>query len=95
MKTLLETVTGTFFEVSLHYSVVPVGYGNWNIVCEVSFNEHKKKFKCHTTDSLMIDTITEMKAEGASYEELQAYMNHQVFEEIRYEIEEWLYLNFE
>ena len=95
MKTLQETVTGTYFETSLHYSVVPVGYGNWNIVCEAEFNRHKKQFKCHTTNSEMIDTITEMKAEGASYEELQVYMHSQVFEEIRYEVEEWLYINFE
>lgn len=95
MKKLLETVSNTYFEVDLYYYVKQVGYGNWNILCEVEFDRHKKAFRFHTTDSEMIDTITEMKASQASFDDTQDYMHSKVFEEIRFEIAEWLYVEFE
>lgn len=99
MKKLLETVSGTYFEVDLYYYVKQVGCGNWNIFCEVEFDRHKKAFRFHTTDSEMIDTITEMKASQASFQaifdDIQEHMHSKVFEEIRFEIAEWLYIEFE
>ena len=64
--------------------------GGWNITCEVSFKSETKNFRNYTTDSIFIDEISNMKADDASFDEIQnAYYEHS-FHKMEEEVAEWI-----
>jgi hypothetical protein len=91
MKVLtIETQNGNKADVTLYFSQEFKGRGGWNITCEVSFKSETKKFRNYTTDSIFIDEISNMKADDASFDEIQnAYCEHS-FHKMEEEVAEWI-----
>jgi|JI9StandDraft_1071089.scaffolds.fasta_scaffold94106_5 hypothetical protein len=91
MKVLtIETQNGNKADVTLYFSQEFKGRGGWNITCEVSFKSETKKFRNYTTDSIFIDEISNMKADDASFDEIQnAYYEHS-FHKMEEEVAEWI-----
>ena len=71
MENIITNYTGETFEVELYFTNKLKGRGSWNIECEATFNNEKKVFKIHTTESLFIDRINDLKADNTSFDEIQ------------------------
>lgn len=88
MKTI-EKYNGQRFEIDTYFSQTLRGRGGWNINCEVSFKGEKKTFRHYTTDSMFIDQISDMKADHASWDEIQKAYKEKAFDSIEPDILEW------
>ena len=91
MKTqTIEIYNGEKLETFLYFAHEFKGRGGWNITCEVSYKKEKKNFRHYTTDSMFIDSLSDMKANGASFDDFQnAYYNHS-FHNMEADVIEWL-----
>ena len=89
MKATIENYRGEKFEIDIYFSKDFKGRGGWNINCEASFNGVKKTFRHYITDSVFIDHISEMKADGASWDEIQNAYKEKAFDSIEESILEW------
>lgn len=89
MTTTIENYNGEEFEITTYFSQEFRGRGGWNINCEVSFKGNEKTFRHYTTDSIFIDEISDMKADNASWEEIQNAYKEKVFDSIEEDILEW------
>ena len=89
MKTTIENYNGEQFEMETYFTQQFKGKGGWNINCEVTFKGEKKTFRYYTTDSMFIDQISEMKADDASWEEIQNAYKEKVLYRIEESILEW------
>lgn len=89
MKTTIENHRGEQFEVETYFNQEYRGRGGWNINCEVSFRGEKKTFHHYTTDSMFTDQISDMKANDASWDEIQNDFKEKVFYRIEESIIEW------
>jgi len=89
MKTTIENYRGEQFEVETYFNQEYRGRGGWNINCEVSFRGEKKTFRHYTTDSMFTDQISDMKANDASWDEIQNDYKEKVFYRIEESIIEW------
>ena len=89
MKTTIENYRGEKFEVETYFNQEFKGRGGWNINCEVYFKGEKKTFRYYTTDSMFIDQISEMKADYASWDDIQNAYIEKVFYRIEDSIFEW------
>jgi hypothetical protein len=89
MKNLIENYKGKQFEVETYFAQEFKGRGGWNINCEVSYMGKKKTFRHYTTDSMFIDEISDMKADDASWDEIQKAYSEKVFDDLKEIILEW------
>jgi hypothetical protein len=89
MITIIENYRGEQFEIETYFSQEFKGRGGWNINCEVSFKGEKKTFSYYTTDSMFIDQITDMTADGASWGEIQNAYMEKSFDSMEECILEW------
>jgi hypothetical protein len=80
---------GQSFKIDLYFSHQIVGYGHWHILCEVSYEGENKTFKRLTTDSEFIDKINDLKADGATWDEIQKIYYDKSFEYFKENIIEW------
>lgn len=71
MEATIQNYNGEHFEIETYFYQIFKGRGAWNINCEVSYKGHKKMFHAYTTDSIFVDKISDMKADGASWDEIQ------------------------
>jgi hypothetical protein len=79
-------------EADLYFSNPKIGYGQWNIICEVTYKNEKKEFSNHFTDSLFIDELSDMKSEGKSFEEIQQVYYDKFFNSrLEEKIVEWMF----
>lgn len=91
MKTTIENYNGEKFELNdLHFRHSHRGYGQWHILCELYFEGQKRTFREHTTDSQFIDSISDMKADDATHEEIQQAYFNAYFDNIKEIILEWV-----
>ena len=89
MKTTIGNYNGEQFEVKTYFNQEFKGRGGWYINCDVTFKGEKKTFRHYTTDSEFIDQISEMKAEDASWDEIQNAYEEKAFDSIEESILEW------
>lgn len=66
MKTILESHKRREYEVELNFYHQFAGYGQYRVICEVSYNGNEYKITSHTTASRLIDEIQDAKADGES-----------------------------
>ena len=89
MTTTIENYKGKQFEIETYFAQEFKGRGGWNINCEVSFKGEKKTFRHYTTDSMFIDQISDMKADDASWDEIQNAYKEKSFDSLEESILEW------
>ena len=89
MTVTIENYKGELFEIETYFAQEFKGLGGWNINAEVSFNGKKKTFRYYTTDSIFIDQISEMKADNASWHEIQNAYKEKTFDSLEESILEW------
>lgn len=80
MATTIENYKEEQFEIETYFTQEFKGRGGWNINCEVSFNGNKKTFSRYITDSRFIDKISEMKADNATWDEIQSAYKDRAFD---------------
>lgn len=85
----IENHKGEQFEIETYFAQEFKGRGGWNITCNVSFNGENKTFKHYTTDSAFIDQISDMRADDASWDEIQEAYKYKSFDEMKESILEW------
>lgn len=93
MGTTVELMDNSQHEVELYYSHKQKGYGQWNIEIEATLDSGEKKtFKEHITDAPFIDEIQDMKADDASWDEIQQRYHDYIFYrlESKMAIEDWI-----
>lgn len=94
MKTTLLSYPDKTHEVELHFSCEQRGYGQWNILCEVTIpgvDAVKRKFKHYITDAEFIDRIHEMNHdESVTHEEIQAAFFDKAFNAMEEAVTEWV-----
>lgn len=89
MKATIQNYTGEQFEIEILFFQIFKGRGAWSINCEVSYKGHKKTFHTLTTDSIFVDKISDMKADGASWDEIQKACKEKFFDNLEESILEW------
>lgn len=89
MLTTIENHKGEQFEIVIYFSQEFKGRGGWNINCQVCFKDEKKTFSYYTTNSTFIDEISNMKENGASWDEIQNAYEEEVFYYLEESILEW------
>lgn len=89
MKTTIENYNREQFEVELYFSQEFKGRGGWNINCEVKFKGEKKTFCHYTNDSMFIDSMSDMRADDASWDEIQNAYFEQSFDNLEESVIEW------
>jgi len=86
MKTILESSNRGEYEVELNFYHEFAGYGQYRVMCEVSYNGHFYKITSHTTASGLIDEIQNAKADGESAEHIQSLYKDFFFDDTIKEI---------
>ena len=86
MKTILESCKRREFEVELNFYHQFVGYGQYEIICEVSYNGGSNSIKTYSTASGLIDEIQDAKADGESAEHIQSLYKDFFFDNTMKEI---------
>lgn len=89
MEKIKKVNKGEQFEIETYFAHEFQGRGGWNVICEVSFKGEKKTFRHYTTDSMFIDQISDMKADDASWDEIQNAYKEKAFDSIEENILEW------
>jgi len=89
MNTTIENYRGEQFEVELYFTQEFKGRGGWNINCEVTFKSDKKIFRRYTTDTIFIDSISDMKSDDASYDEIQDAYYEKSFSSVEESVIDW------
>ena len=89
MKTLIENYNREEFEIELDFNHSFKGRGSWNIECTVTYNRAEKTFNHHMTSAPFIDEISDMKADDASFDEIQNAYEKKAFDSIEESILEW------
>ena len=90
MKTLIENYNREEFEIELDFNHSFKGRGSWNIECIVNYNGAQRTFKHHMTNASFIDEITDMKADGAIFEEIQNRYFEAYFDDFKEIVLEWV-----
>ena len=86
MKTILESYKRREYEVELTFYHEFAGYGQYRVICEVSYNGRFYKITSHTTASTLIDEIQDAKADGESAEHIQSLYKDFFFDNTMKEI---------
>lgn len=87
--TTIENYKKEQFEIETYFNTEFKGRGGWNITCAVSFKGMRKTFRYYTTDCRFIDQISDMKANDASWEEVQEAYKEKAFDFLEEEILQW------
>ena len=90
MKTLIENYKREEFEIELDFNHSFKGRGSWNIECTVTYNRAEKTFNHHMTSAPFIDEISDMKADDATFEEIQNRYFEAYFDNFKEMIIEWI-----
>lgn len=89
MKTIIENYKREQFEIGTYFTQEFKGRGGWNINCEVSFKGENKIFHHYINDSQFIDEISRMRANDASWDDIQNAYKDKSFDELKEIILEW------
>jgi len=89
MRTI-SNYKGHSFEIETYFSFWRTGYGHWTIVCDVTYKGNKKSFNNVTTDSQFIDQLSEMRADGESWNDIQKFCHEKCFYDLEESILEWV-----
>lgn len=91
MKTIeIESLNTGKNQVEVYYNHLPSGYGHWDIICQVRFNEEKKDFKKVTTDSEWIDSLSDLKRENPTSEQIQDFYHKQWVDSFDECVTDWI-----
>lgn len=93
MKTTIENYNKEEFEIEVYFNHSFKGRGSWNIECTLWLEDKARTFKHHTTSAPFIDEINDMKADGATFVEIQNRYFEAYFYEFKESIIEWIVLN--
>ena len=75
MKKEIETNENGKQEIEIpHITCKQEGYGHWIIEFEIEFKGKKKYFYHTTTNSMMIDALSDLKQTDATHEKIQETM---------------------
>lgn len=93
MNTKIENFEKETFELDLFYSHLSSGAGHWKIKVDVSIDSSTSKSFYHTTtDSMWIDELSDLRADNASHEEIQAFYHDRFYDNTFEEmISEWAF----
>lgn len=93
MKTEIKNYNGEKFEIEVYFNHSFKGRGSWNIECTVVYKGEERTFKHHMTNAPFIDEINDMKANGATFVEIQNRYFEAYFDDFKETVLEWIVLN--
>lgn len=90
MKTTIENYNREEFEIEVYFKHSFKGRGSWDIGCTVTYKGQERMFKHHITNAPFIDEVNDMKADNATYEEIQKRYFEAYFDDFKEIILEWV-----
>lgn len=90
MKTEIENYKREEFEIEVYFKHSFKGRGSWNIECTVVYEGEERTFKHHMTNASFIDELNDMKADDATFEEIQNRYFDTYFDYFKEIILEWV-----
>ena len=77
--------------VEIHFSSKVAGHGAWDVLCTVQYGGNNTVITKLTTDSSFIDTLSDMRADDASHEDVQNFFAEKFLNDrLEDDIQEWL-----
>ena len=91
MYKIITTFTNKEIEITINSREKLTGYGNWDIIFDISdYKLNHKEFKVHTTDCRFIDSIVEFKADNPTADEIDELYFEKFFYKIEESVYEWI-----